>query len=72
MKASDFIIHLQQMIEIHGDLPLALTEFSEDSTGYNYIEIGKVEDVIELGMHDKLFDENDFHNLLASKVFLID
>lgn len=26
MKASDFIVHLQQMIEEHGDLPLALLE----------------------------------------------
>ena len=72
MKASEFIVHLQQMIEEHGDLPLALMEYSGDSHGYNFVEMGEIEDVVDLGMHDKLFDENDCRNLLARKVFLID
>lgn len=72
MKASDYIVHLQKMIGEHGDLPLVLMEHSGDSHGYNFVEIGEVEDILDIGMHDKVFDENDFHNLLARKVFLID
>lgn len=72
MKASEFIIHLQQMIEEHGDLPLALMEGNYSTNDYNFVEIGGIESVMELGTHDKLFDENDCRNLLACKVFLID
>ena len=72
MKASEFIVHLQQMIEEHGDLPLALMEYSGDSHGYNFVEMGEIEDVVDLGVHDKLFDENDCRNLFARKIFLID
>ncbi len=72
MKASEFIVHLQQMIEEHGDLPLALMEYSDNSHGYNFIQIGEIEDVVDLSMHDTLIDENDCLNLLARKIFLID
>lgn len=72
MKASDFIVHLQQMIEEHGDLPLAVSEVENGTYTYSFIEIGQIEGVMELGMHDRLFDENDCRNLLARKVFLID
>lgn len=63
MKASEFIIHLQQMIEEHGDLPLALMEVDYESSdycrSYNFIEIGRIVDIVDLDTHDKLFDEND-------------
>lgn len=72
MKASDFITHLQQMIEIHGDLPLAVAEFESGSYTCNFIEIGEIEGSYNLGMHDKLFDENDCQKLTVRKVFLID
>ena len=72
MKASDFIVHLQKMINEHGDLPLVLMEHSGDSYGRNFVEIGKVEDVVDLGMYDNVFNENDCRNLLARKIFLID
>lgn len=76
MKASEFIIHLQQMIEEHGDLPLALMEVDCESNdycrGYNFIEIGRIGDIVELDAHDKLFDENDCQKLFERKVFLID
>lgn len=72
MKASNFITHLQEMIDEHGDLPLALLERSDNNHSSTFVEIGKVEGVVELGMYDKLIDENDCHNFLASKVFLVD
>lgn len=71
MKASDFIIHLQEMIEIHGDLPLALTEFNKNAQSYAFIEIGAIEGVVELEEDEYLFDENDVVSK-ERKVFLID
>ena len=71
MKASEFIIHLQQMIEEHGDLPLALMEFNMNNQNYTFVEIDGVEAVIELQPYEKLFDNNDKLST-ESKVFLID
>lgn len=72
MKASEFIVKLQQMVDEHGDLPLAVLEVNDDgSYSYRFTEIGRIEGVRELGTHDKLFDKNDLRNLLARKIFLI-
>ena len=71
MKASEFIIHLQQMIEEHGDLPLALMEISHSGYDYHFVEIDGVESVIELQPYEKLFDDNDKLST-ERKVFLID
>lgn len=71
MKASDFITHLQQMIEEHGDLPLALMEFNMNSQNYTFIEVDGVDSVIELQSGEFLFDSNDEVSN-ERKVFLID
>lgn len=71
MKASDFIVHLQQMIEEHGDLPLALMEFNMNNQNYTFIEIDGVDSVIELQPNETLFDSND-KSSTERKVFLID
>ena len=71
MKASEFIIHLQQMIEEHGDLPLALMEISDSGYRHHFVEIDGVEDVIEIQPYEKLFDGNDEVSS-ERKVFLID
>ena len=71
MKASEFIVHLQQMIEEHGDLPLALMEISDSGYDHNFVEIDGVEAVIELQPYEKLFDDNDKLSTVR-KVFLID
>ena len=70
MKASDFIVHLQQMIEEHGDLPLALLEADYDTGKYVFIESGEIE-LYSLDHEDILLDENDEKNYSPS-VFLID
>ena len=71
MKASEFIIHLQQMIEENGDLPLALMEFNMNNQNYAFIEIDGVDSVIELQPNETLFDSNDKPST-ERKVFLID
>lgn len=71
MKASEFIIHLQQMIEEHGDLPLALMEISDSGYRHHFVEVDGVEAVIELQPYEKLFDGNDEVSD-ERKVFLID
>lgn len=71
MKASDFIVHLQQMIEEHGDLPLALMEFSMNAQSYTFIEVDGVDSVIELKPNEVLLDSND-ELTIERKVFLID
>lgn len=71
MKASEFIIHLQQMIEEHGDLPLALSEFSVNSQNYTLIEVDGIDSVIGLQSGEFLFDSNDKLST-ERKVFLID
>ena len=71
MKASNFIVHLQQMIEEHGDLPLALTEFNMKAQNYTFIEVDGVDSVIELQSGEFLFDSNDEVSS-ERKVFLID
>ena len=66
MKASDFIIHLQQMIKELGDLPLALLESVGCDTGKCvYIEVSHTEGVVRLN------DEDD-EKVKVDKVFLID
>ena len=71
MKASKFIIHLQQMIEEHGDLPLALMEFNMNNQNYTFIEVDEIDSVIELESGEFLFDGNDEVSD-ERKVFLID
>lgn len=71
MKASEFIVHLQQMIEEHGDLPLALMEFNMNSQNYTFIEVDGVDSIIELQSGEFLFDNNDEVSN-ERKVFLID
>lgn len=71
MKASEFIVHLQQMIEEHGDLPLALTEFNMNAQGYTFIEVDGIEQVYNLEPEEVLYDVND-DDSKERKVFLID
>ena len=71
MKASEFIIHLQQMIEEHGDLPLALMEFDMNNQNYTFIEVDGIDSTIELQPNEVLFDSNDEVSS-ERKVFLID
>ena len=71
MKASEFIIHLQQMIEEHGDLPLALMEFNMNNQNYTLIEVDGIDSIIELQSGEFLFDGNDEVSD-ERKVFLID
>lgn len=71
MKASEFIIHLQQMIEEHGDLPLALMEFNMNNQNYTFIEVDGIDSTIELQPNEVLFDSNDEVSS-ERKVFLID
>lgn len=71
MKASDFILHLQQMIEEYGDLPLALMEFNMNNQNYTFIEIDGVDSVIQLKPNEVLLDSNDELST-ERKVFLID
>ena len=71
MKASDFITHLQRMIEIHGDLPLAVLEVNDYDNGYSFIEIDGIEQVYNLEPTEILYDVNDGVSK-ERKVFLID
>ena len=71
MKASEFIIHLQQTIEEHGDLPLALMELNMNNQNYSFIEVDGIDSVIELQSGEFLFDSNDEVSS-ERKVFLID
>lgn len=71
MKASEFVAHLQQMIEEHGDLPLALMEFNMNSQNYTLIEVDGVDSILELQSGEFLFDSNDEVSN-ERKVFLID
>lgn len=71
MKASDFIENLKQMIEKHGDLPLALLEISDSGYSYHFVEMGEVMVVLELKPYEKLIDSND-EVVSECKVFLID
>ena len=70
MKASEFIIHLQQMIEEHGDLPLAMLEANDYDNGYSFIELDGIDSVMELQSGEFLFDSNDEVSN-ERKVFLI-
>jgi len=71
MKASDFILHLQQMIEEYGDLPLAVLEANEEDYRIHFIEVDCVDSVIQLNKADRFFDKND-ELQDVKKVFLID
>ena len=71
MKASEFIVHLQQMIEEHGDLPLALMEFNMNNQNYTFIELDGIEQVHNLEPEEVLYDVNDDVSK-ERKVFLID
>lgn len=70
MKASEFITHLQQMIEEHGDLPLALMEYCDITGEVNYI-CADIDSVRTLYGKERLFDLND-EVTTERKVFLID
>ena len=70
MKASDFIIHLQQMIQEYGDLPLAVMEVNYDNGRYVFIESDGIE-IYNLDHDDVLLDEND-KKKYSRAVFLID
>ena len=71
MKASDFITHLQKMIEEHGDLPLAVLEFHHESDRTIVVEVGSIESIFILDKDDLYFDSND-EVQDVDKVFLID
>lgn len=72
MKASDFIVHLQRMIEEHGDFPLALLEGVGCDTGKSvYVEVANIEGVVKLDSCDEFFNEDD-EKVEVNKVFLID
>jgi len=71
MKASDFIVHLQQMIEEHGDLPLALLEYDEDLSKVVFVECDGIDWVHKLGEKDVFLDSSD-KPVKKDKIFLID
>lgn len=71
MKASDFILHLQQMIEEYGDLPLAMLEVDYDTGVHAFIELDGIEQVYNLVPTEVLYDVNDDVSK-ERKVFLID
>ena len=70
MKASEFIIHLQQMIEEHGDLPLALMECCKITGEVNFI-CADIDSVYNLNGKEYLFDE-EYELSTERRVFLID
>lgn len=70
MKASEFIIHLQQMIEEHGDLPLALME-ADYYTGVFSFVAADIDYVYSLKEGEYFFDIDDDASD-ERKVFLID
>ena len=71
MKASEFITHLQQMIEEYGDLPLALMEYDEDQDEIWYCAIERIDGVYDLKDNERLLNEADSEQP-ERKVFLID
>ena len=71
MKASEFIVHLQQMIEEHGDLPLVVLEVNDYNNGYSFIELDSIEQVYNLEPEEFLYNDNDDISK-EHKVFLID
>lgn len=71
MKASDFILHLQQMIEEYGDLPLALLEVDYDTGVHAFIELDGIEQVYNLVPTEVFYDVDD-NVSKERKVFLID
>ena len=71
MKASEFIEHLQQMIQEYGDLPLAVLE-ANDCNEYSFIEVDGVEGVYHLADGDRLYNKDDQVVKYSSSVFLID
>ena len=71
MKASEFIVHLQQMIEEHGDLPLTMLEANDYDNGYSFIELDGIEQVCNLEPEEFLYNDNDGISK-ERKVFLID
>ena len=71
MKASEFITHLQQMIEEYGDLPLAMLEVDYDTGVHAFIELDGIEQVYNLVPTEVFYDVDD--NVSSErKVFLID
>ena len=70
MKASEFIVHLQQMIEEHGDLPIALMEVYYDTGDFSFVA-ADIDSVYTLEDGEYLFDEDD-ELTDERKVFLID
>lgn len=70
MKASDFITHLQQMIEEHGDLPLALLEIDYDTGRFSF-GAANIDSVYSLEKGEYLFDI-EYNVANERKVFLID
>ena len=71
MKASEFITHLQQMIEEYGDLPLAMLEVDYDTGVHAFIELDGIEQVYNLVPTEVLYDVNDDVSK-ERKIFLID
>ena len=70
MKASEFIVHLQQMIEEHGDLPLAMLEADCYTNKYDFI-CAEIDSVYTLEDGEYLFNKDD-EITDERKVFLID
>lgn len=69
MKARAFIVHLQQMIEEHGDLPLALLETDYDTGRFSFVS-AKIDSFYTLEKGECYFDIDD--NISNKrKVFLI-
>ena len=71
MKASDFILHLQQMIEEYGDLPLAMLEVDYDTGVHAFIELDGIEQVYNLVPTEVFYDVDD-NVSKERKIFLID
>lgn len=69
MKASDFITHLQQMIEEHGDLPLAILETDYDTGRFSFVS-ASIDSVYSLEKGEYLFDI-EYNVAKERKVFLI-
>lgn len=71
MKESEFISHLQHMIEEHWDLPLVVLEVNDYNNGYSFIELDGIEYVYNLEPEEFLYNDNDYISK-ERKVFLID
>lgn len=70
MKASEFIVHLQQMIEEHGDLPLALLEADYYTGRFSFVA-ADIDSVYSLEEGEYFFDIDD-NVSNERKIFLID